>query len=449
MASISGKADASLPSSAEPSSESRPYKYDVYLSFWGADTREGFISTLYHRLQERGITTFKDVKETTIEESRFAIEESRFAIVVLSQKYAAYTWCLEQLSKICEVMKDGPRILPVYYDVKPADVRKQRGSFEDALSKYEMSGRNESGKVQQWRDALTKVANLFGLDSRNYMDDIELINNIVEFVCSRVQPLVEIEKVQPMETDREGSDVSEETRQDMDEFREVHIDDEVSFVGVDGTGGLGNKNKVQLNQQQHLDTVQRSWTIINSSLLKGSFQDAFTKHEKSGRYKSEKVKQWRDALRKVASLSGWLAQDYNTETGVFEAIMKSVYTAVSGLCLREFLMVDASLLSRKFPCLIKEAWGGKEFFNLNREIALLSQFEHENIVQYYGTQKDGSKLYIFLELVTKGSLQKLYQTYHLTDLHASVYTRQILQGLKYLHDRKVIHRDGSLPELIK
>nr|XP_011461848.1 PREDICTED: mitogen-activated protein kinase kinase kinase 1-like [Fragaria vesca subsp. vesca]XP_011461849.1 PREDICTED: mitogen-activated protein kinase kinase kinase 1-like [Fragaria vesca subsp. vesca]XP_011461850.1 PREDICTED: mitogen-activated protein kinase kinase kinase 1-like [Fragaria vesca subsp. vesca] len=104
-------------------------------------------------------------------------------------------------------------------------------------------------------------------------------------------------------------------------------------------------------------------------------------------------------------------------------------------------MVDASLLSRKFPCLIKEAWGGKEFFNLNREIALLSQFEHENIVQYYGTQKDGSKLYIFLELVTKGSLQKLYQTYHLTDSHASVYTRQILQGLKYLHDRKVIHRD--------
>ncbi|KAL6179753.1 hypothetical protein ACLB2K_046424 [Fragaria x ananassa] len=54
---------------------------------------------------------------------------------------------------------------------------------------------------------------------------------------------------------------------------------------------------------------------------------------------------------------------------------------------------------------------------------------------------DESKLYIFLELVTKGSLQKLYQTYHLNDSHVSVYSRQILQGLKYLHDRNVIHRD--------
>ncbi|KAK9270789.1 hypothetical protein L1049_026374 [Liquidambar formosana] len=78
---------------------------------------------------------------------------------------------------------------------------------------------------------------------------------------------------------------------------------------------------------------------------------------------------------------------------------------------------------------------------LEQEIALLSQFEHENIVQYYGTDKDESKLYIFLELVTKGSLMSLYQKYHLRDSQVSAYTRQILHGLKYLHDRNVVHRD--------
>ncbi|CAN1240547.1 Mitogen-activated protein kinase kinase kinase 1 [Linum grandiflorum] len=76
-----------------------------------------------------------------------------------------------------------------------------------------------------------------------------------------------------------------------------------------------------------------------------------------------------------------------------------------------------------------------------QEIALLSQFEHENIVQYYGTDKDESNLYIFLELVTKGSLLSLYQRYHLRDSQVSPYTRQILHGLKYLHDRNVVHRD--------
>ncbi|GLT69476.1 hypothetical protein SLA2020_416240 [Shorea laevis] len=85
--------------------------------------------------------------------------------------------------------------------------------------------------------------------------------------------------------------------------------------------------------------------------------------------------------------------------------------------------------------------GRQSIFQLEQEIELLSQFEHENIVQYYGTDKDESKLYIFLELVTKGSLLSLYQRYNLRDSQVSSYTRQILHGLKYLHDRKVVHRD--------
>ncbi|KAF9599904.1 hypothetical protein IFM89_001850 [Coptis chinensis] len=56
---------------------------------------------------------------------------------------------------------------------------------------------------------------------------------------------------------------------------------------------------------------------------------------------------------------------------------------------------------------------------LEQEISLLSQFEHENIVQYLGTDKDEEKLYIFLELVTKGSLAQLYQKYHLQDSQAT------------------------------
>lgn len=85
---------------------------------------------------------------------------------------------------------------------------------------------------------------------------------------------------------------------------------------------------------------------------------------------------------------------------------------------------------------------------LEQEIALLSRFEHENIVQYYGTDKDESKLYIFLELVTKGSLLNLYQRYHLRDSQVSAYTRQILHGLKYLHDQNVVHRDVKCANIL-
>ncbi|XP_056844978.1 mitogen-activated protein kinase kinase kinase 1-like isoform X2 [Raphanus sativus] len=78
---------------------------------------------------------------------------------------------------------------------------------------------------------------------------------------------------------------------------------------------------------------------------------------------------------------------------------------------------------------------------IQQEIALLSQLQHQHIVRYRGTAKDGSNLYIFLELVSQGSLLKLYRRYPLPNSVVSTYTRQILDGLKYLHGEGFIHRD--------
>ncbi|KAG8378325.1 hypothetical protein BUALT_Bualt08G0125700 [Buddleja alternifolia] len=108
----------------------------------------------------------------------------------------------------------------------------------------------------------------------------------------------------------------------------------------------------------------------------------------------------------------------------------------------EAIAEDGFFFAVKEVSLLGQGDEGKQsIMQLEQEIALLSQFEHENIVQYYGTKKDESHLYIFLELVTKGSLLSLYQKYTLRDSQVSAYTRQILHGLKYLHHRNVIHRD--------
>ncbi|KAF8019729.1 hypothetical protein BT93_G0431 [Corymbia citriodora subsp. variegata] len=111
----------------------------------------------------------------------------------------------------------------------------------------------------------------------------------------------------------------------------------------------------------------------------------------------------------------------------------SVYEGISN---------DGFFFAMKEVSLLDPGSQGKQGLSqLEQEISLLSQFEHENIVRYYGTDKDDKKLYIFLELMTKGSLATLYHKYNLRDSQVSAYTWQILNGLKYLHDRNVLHRD--------
>ncbi|KAM5546467.1 hypothetical protein ABKV19_002462 [Rosa sericea] len=59
---------------------------------------------------------------------------------------------------------------------------------------------------------------------------------------------------------------------------------------------------------------------------KRSFDEAFPKHGK--RHGSEKVKQWRDALNKVAACRGWNTQDYKTHKKLVKHLVEFVLSKV-------------------------------------------------------------------------------------------------------------------------
>ncbi|BGP47541.1 Protein kinase of the Mitotic Exit Network [Rhodotorula kratochvilovae] len=83
-----------------------------------------------------------------------------------------------------------------------------------------------------------------------------------------------------------------------------------------------------------------------------------------------------------------------------------------------------------------------ELPDIMSEIDLLKNLHHPNIVQYRGYARTSTSLYIILEYCENGSLSAIIKKFgRIPESLVGLYTLQVLQGLQYLHDQGVIHRD--------
>jgi serine/threonine protein kinase len=112
--------------------------------------------------------------------------------------------------------------------------------------------------------------------------------------------------------------------------------------------------------------------------------------------------------------NGVVVKGINIETGDFAAIKQ----------------IDKELISEdKLP-------------GLRREAELLKQLDHPNIVKIYEFRETKRHLYFILEYVESGSLEKLLKKFGVfPESLVALYVSQVLQGLKYLHNMGIIHRD--------
>ncbi|KAL4594405.1 hypothetical protein ACB092_12G018100 [Castanea dentata] len=211
------------------------WKYDVFLSFRGEDTRKNFTGHLYLALKQKGIFTFRDDEElergkSISPELSKAIEESRLAIVIFSTNYASSTWCLDELAKIIGCVKEtGMTVLPIFYNVNPSDIRKQIGTFAEAFAKHEERFEKNIKKVQKWRDALREAGNLSGWHLQD-RSEAECIQDIVQVILNKLRNTFSAHTM--------GLIGIESRVEKLKSYLAIESND-VRIIGIWGTGGMG------------------------------------------------------------------------------------------------------------------------------------------------------------------------------------------------------------------
>ncbi|KAJ7102342.1 hypothetical protein B0H15DRAFT_943268 [Mycena belliarum] len=82
------------------------------------------------------------------------------------------------------------------------------------------------------------------------------------------------------------------------------------------------------------------------------------------------------------------------------------------------------------------------YAQIKDELSVMELLHHPNIVEYYGIEVHRDKVYIFEEYCQGGSLAALLEHGRIEDESIiQIYTMQMLDGLAYLHDKGIVHRD--------
>ncbi|KAL5537472.1 hypothetical protein UlMin_045986 [Ulmus minor] len=336
---------SSIPTKVKP-------KYDVFISFRAEDTRYGFTSHLCSALRQKQINPNTD--EARLENgddiSRAptkAVEESPISIIIFSENYASSRRCLDELVHMLKCKKEKDHIvLPIFHGIDPSDIRKQSGVCAAAFFEHEK--RFEMEKVEEWRQALRESASLLGWDSRSMSESViveEVVEHVIRKLKSNLKGFVgirNITKVKPkyhvfisFRDDDTGKgftghlysalcqkrikayldEVSLEKGEEISQALPKAIEDSaISIIIFSKNYAFSTWN---LNELVHILKCREERDQIVLPIFhgidpsdirkkRGLYAAAFDEHEERFSNKIDKVKEWRQALKEAADLSGKL-----------------------------------------------------------------------------------------------------------------------------------------------
>ncbi|XP_059077147.1 probable disease resistance protein At1g61300 [Cryptomeria japonica] len=235
-------------------------RWGIFINHRGPDVKDTLARAIYYALQARGFRVFLDSEGLQLgdffpAEVEEAMRSASLHLAIFSPTYAQSPWCLAELSFM---LKSGKPIIPVFYCVRPTDLRwvaQGKGVYVNAFSEYEEKHRFSSEKLQEWKTALHKVSFYIGAIINNKDEE----QTILESIGNRAS---EVMKIVPLPLATSNKKYIEEALivgQGSVSYRLVELihsqqHTKLSRFGIVGKGGAGktlllkqifNSNQVQ------------------------------------------------------------------------------------------------------------------------------------------------------------------------------------------------------------
>ncbi|KAK9055801.1 hypothetical protein SSX86_026886 [Deinandra increscens subsp. villosa] len=236
--SSSNKRKMDSDSSDESTYFKRP-KNDVFMNYAFEDIGKSFISHLKGALSRNSFTISDHTLLTAGEDMRLellkAIGESEIYVIVFSINYAFSERSLNELVSIMDRLNkfNDRKVLPVYYNVEPSDVRRQHGPFKEAFRAYDTDF--DPGTVQKWKQALKDAGQLCGLSLQN--------GDEAKFVMEIVKELEKMQSPQQLHVTDYPVGIGSRAEELISRLRLDCKD--VLVVAVFGIGGIGKTTIVK------------------------------------------------------------------------------------------------------------------------------------------------------------------------------------------------------------
>ncbi|CAN5971991.1 unnamed protein product, partial [Sphagnum jensenii] len=211
--------------------------FNVFLNHRGPDVKKDFVAHLHEALFNAGLHPFTDMEslvkgqhgQTSIYE---ALGGASVHVAVFSKGYADSTFCLDEL---CAMLESKKRVIPVFYDVSPDDLKctnkLQNGAYANAFRKTHK--KQPQAQVEKWKKALYDAAELFGFRLADYNGNAARLKKDVVIAVQNALPFSA--HLQPVAKYAVGLDQS--SRSVIETLNQMG--DNVGVLSVVGMGGIG------------------------------------------------------------------------------------------------------------------------------------------------------------------------------------------------------------------